>query len=295
MSKTAAKKKGFIIYHDFREVLQLLDLETKGKLLDSVIDYSEFGKMPEAGYLGDMGTMAFTVMKLQIDRNADAYEGVTVKRREAAQAAAAQRKKNKEIAEAVARGDMDAAAKISADASTCYHLQANVSTCKQVVADIDTDKDTDTERDTERDTDTEIDRDTDTEVEDPPPVPPVNHQKVIDDFNAICHMLPKAALNDSRRAAIRAVIKAGYTPSDLTQAFMKVAASSFLTGGARNGWRASFDWIMKAENLQKIREGNYDDREPAGKKRKTGFHNYTERGTDFNAMTAAAIGITGWD
>jgi len=42
----------------------------------------------------------------------------------------------------------------------------------------------------------------------------------------------------------------------------KIKASSFLTGGNKSGWRATFDWAHKASNAVKIIEGNYDDRGP---------------------------------
>lgn len=43
----------------------------------------------------------------------------------------------------------------------------------------------------------------------------------------------------------------------------RIAASSFLTGAT--GWTAcGIDWVIKAENMTKILEGNYDDKKPNG-------------------------------
>lgn len=42
--------------------------------------------------------------------------------------------------------------------------------------------------------------------------------------------------------------------------FERIEKSDFLTARIGNGnWRATLDWILKPENLQKIKEGNYDN------------------------------------
>lgn len=45
----------------------------------------------------------------------------------------------------------------------------------------------------------------------------------------------------------------------LKTAFEKVQESSFLKGDNERGWKASFDWVMKVDNLIKVIEGNYDN------------------------------------
>lgn len=44
-------------------------------------------------------------------------------------------------------------------------------------------------------------------------------------------------------------------------AIHRAAASPFLTGQNRTGWRADFDWLCTARNFTKLMEGNYDARE----------------------------------
>jgi hypothetical protein len=46
----------------------------------------------------------------------------------------------------------------------------------------------------------------------------------------------------------------------------RAEASQFLTGQSKNPFNLSFDWFVKAANLLKVSEGNYDDRatNPAG-------------------------------
>lgn len=45
----------------------------------------------------------------------------------------------------------------------------------------------------------------------------------------------------------------------LEATFKKVQNSSFLKGDNKRGWKASFDWVMKVDNLIKVMEGSYDD------------------------------------
>ena len=43
--------------------------------------------------------------------------------------------------------------------------------------------------------------------------------------------------------------------------FLRVANSEFLTGKAENAdWKATFDWLLKPSNAEKVLEGNYDGR-----------------------------------
>lgn len=84
-------------------------------------------------------------------------------------------------------------------------------------------------------------------------------EAVIEAFNSICVDLPKVKLlSDARRQAIGTadtrLRRVGMTWDEF---FRKVADSSFLCGA----WKGcGFDWIVKPANLQKIVEGNYDNR-----------------------------------
>lgn len=86
-------------------------------------------------------------------------------------------------------------------------------------------------------------------------------------FNSTCFSLPKIkAITDKRKAKIKARYK--QIGGDLGGAkifFERIEQSNFLTnrnGENRNGWTASFDWIFNnEENVAKIIEGNYDNRE----------------------------------
>ena len=49
----------------------------------------------------------------------------------------------------------------------------------------------------------------------------------------------------------------------------KIEASPFLTGGNKDGWRASLDFMLQASSFTKIMEGTYDRREPTGQSGKS--------------------------
>jgi hypothetical protein len=38
----------------------------------------------------------------------------------------------------------------------------------------------------------------------------------------------------------------------------KIAASDFLAGKNKTGWKATFDWLLKDDNFQRVLEGQYD-------------------------------------
>lgn len=48
------------------------------------------------------------------------------------------------------------------------------------------------------------------------------------------------------------------------EACRKIAASRFLTGGGKQGWRATFKWMLKPDSLERLASGEFDDNRPAG-------------------------------
>ncbi len=66
-----------------------------------------------------------------------------------------------------------------------------------------------------------------------------------------------ACWNKKRRQAVQSRL-AEKGERGILDTFDRVCASDFLTG--RSGkWQADFDWVLKAENFQKIAEGRYDN------------------------------------
>lgn len=72
-------KTSFVLYHDIRRPLELLDDEQRGKLFMAILDYSELGKVPQ--FEGDAALiMAFTFIRGTLDRDAETWEAKRQKR-----------------------------------------------------------------------------------------------------------------------------------------------------------------------------------------------------------------------
>lgn len=90
----------------------------------------------------------------------------------------------------------------------------------------------------------------------------ISPKDVVDLFNRLCPSLPTViALTDARRTAIKKAAErlGGY--DQFVPFFKKVEASDFLSGRSKKWTNCGFDWCLKAGNLVKIREGQYDNRE----------------------------------
>jgi len=88
----------------------------------------------------------------------------------------------------------------------------------------------------------------------------IEFQKIIDIFNSVCNKLSKVQkLTPARKSSINARIE-DYNLQTIGDVFQKVKASNFLNGENKEGWKASFDWVMNPNNFTKILEGNYENR-----------------------------------
>lgn len=93
----------------------------------------------------------------------------------------------------------------------------------------------------------------------PSGVPPV---RVVEIYNSMCppSLSKVKSLSDKRRKSIKAMNSLLTSEDSWCEYFEKVLASDFLLGGSRNGWAASFDWLMNKNNALKVLEGNYEKR-----------------------------------
>lgn len=75
------ERPGVMLYFDLRPCMKRLSLEEKGQLFEHILDYAEFGEVPEPdGILG----VAWDFIKPRIDRDAERYEEVVENKRRAA-------------------------------------------------------------------------------------------------------------------------------------------------------------------------------------------------------------------
>ena len=99
-------------------------------------------------------------------------------------------------------------------------------------------------------------------------------------------------MSESRKKAIRARLRAGYTVDDFRRLFEMAEASDFLKGRNRRNWSATFDWLIADANMAKVLDGNYNNvsgkpENGAAEGRRGSpnrFHNFEERQTDYDAM-----------
>ncbi len=90
-------------------------------------------------------------------------------------------------------------------------------------------------------------------------------QQIADLFNSLCPSFSKVkVLSDSMKTEIANTL-AEFSESDISAAFEKAEQSSFLKGKNERKWTASFGWLIKAENIAKVLNGNFDDNEEKGK------------------------------
>lgn len=88
-------------------------------------------------------------------------------------------------------------------------------------------------------------------------------QQIADLFNSLCLSFSKVkVLSDSIKKEIANAL-AEFSESDISAAFEKAEQSSFLKGKNERKWKASFDWLIKAENIAKVLNGNFDDSKEA--------------------------------
>ena len=66
-------------------------------------------------------------------------------------------------------------------------------------------------------------------------------------------------LSDKRKGMINARIKT-YGKETFAKMIQMALNSDFLKGQNKNGWRASFDWLIKPTNFEKVISGNYDNK-----------------------------------
>ena len=83
--------------------------------------------------------------------------------------------------------------------------------------------------------------------------------EVISLYHAICISFPTIhAVSEKRKKAVAKLLKS-YSLDDFRKVFENAESSSFLKG-SDGGWKASFDWLIKEDNLLKVLEGNYADK-----------------------------------
>lgn len=102
--------------------------------------------------------------------------------------------------------------------------------------------------------------------------PPVPYEKIRELFNVTCPSFTKVlGINGRRKIAVAARWKEHPDLDFFKEYFERVEASDFLKGMNDRGWKATFDWLMNAANMDKVREGKYGG-DRGGKKNGAGIN-----------------------
>lgn len=89
----------------------------------------------------------------------------------------------------------------------------------------------------------------------------VNYQQIVDMYNEICISFPRViSISENRKKAIRARLNK-YSIADIERVFIMAEESDFLKGSNNRNWSATFDWLMNDQNMAKVLEGNYKNRD----------------------------------
>lgn len=85
--------------------------------------------------------------------------------------------------------------------------------------------------------------------------------QALDEFHEVaeeCGLSAVQKFSPSRQKKLSARLKDCGGLEGWRHAMAKIRGSPFLRGENERGWRANFDWIVKAENFTKLMEGAYD-------------------------------------
>lgn len=89
----------------------------------------------------------------------------------------------------------------------------------------------------------------------------VSAQQIVNLYHEICKSYPKVrSLSETRKKAIKARLRK-YSLDDFRELFEKAEASDFLKGNNSRNWSATFDWLINEQNMTKVLEGNYQNRQ----------------------------------
>lgn len=88
-------------------------------------------------------------------------------------------------------------------------------------------------------------------------------EQIKDLFNSLCPSLPSVKIISAKTKKDLADLLTRYTLDDFKQLFTKAEASAFLKGANERKWQATFDWLIREENMAKVLNGNFDNKKTA--------------------------------
>ena len=239
--------KGSVVFRkEWKSAISGLPDQVRLEIYEAIIEYGTTGELCE---LSPSAMIAFNFMKEFVDKDNEKYEALCEKRK--------------------AIGRKGGLAK----ATNCYQKLPNVASAtkskqiKQELASV-ADKDKDMDKDMEySDNTTDVDyqeyKILDTNVSSSSCNDAAEMKRIVEKFNSIlanCGSIirPIRSIKDKRKSSVCARIRENGIDA-FFDVLEKAARSNFLNGGGRQGFVATFDWIIGPNNFTKILEGNYDE------------------------------------
>lgn len=281
------EKRSFVLYYEYRDHLQILSDEERGKLLLALMDYGATGEAPT---LTGAALMAFSFITSQMDRDAEKYAEKCKKRSEAGKQGGRPRKA-KETEDDAEKAEPYTAKpsgeKKAKKANAFYQKQSKAKKG-------DNDNENDNEDDNENDNDN-----------DSTPLPPSKggnkalncntqpyysptptpYKAIVALYHEICTSYPRLRSITENRKALMDARWAQYNCSldTFRELFTKAEASKFLKGNNKSetNWKADFNWLMDEDNMLKVLEEKYDE---------TDFYGFTQSHYDSPWLRSAILG-----
>lgn len=239
-------KKSIIIYADCIAIVEELTDEQAGKLFRAILSYINEEPVTEV-QCDPAVSMAYKVMKNQIDRDSEKYNEICKRRSEYGKRHKGnQYTRLKELQEKLEQMEQK------------FQLGTNGT---------DNKNDSDNDSEVTKVTNNIINKATKVAMS-PSGDDAIDYAGLVKYFNATLKkynsVIPTIRdIKGKRKDAVRARVRERGKKS-LATVFEKAAASDFLNGTNDRGFFATFDWIICPNNFIKVLEGNYDNRNNNG-------------------------------
>lgn len=267
-------KNSFVMYIDYLPQIELLTMEQRGILITAIMYYSSGRDLPE---MDGITSMAFSFIKSQLDRDNEKYEKTSQARKNAGK-----------MGGRPSSSDPNGFSEKQEKAKKANGFSEKQKEAKK--------PDNDNVDDNENDLNKSPKGDYECEK---PDAFSAQLATIRELYNSVCGSYPRLVkLSESRKKAIRARLRAGYTVDDFRRLFEMAEASDFLKGCNRRNWSATFDWLIADANMAKVLDGNYNRPAKESGYHSTGgqsgspnrFHNFEERQTDYDAIMMQELG-----
>ena len=257
-----ADVNSFILYNGYIEQVDKLSDEQAGILFKTILRYQNGKELPE---LDAVTEMLFSFIRQNIDINSRKYQDKCKQAKEAAKKRWEDYKKLKE-------------------SNLVNDMRTHTDAYGRIADGMHNDNDTDTYSYTDTDTGTDTYSDAITVTEDS--ITAVNSTEdmsfqIMELYNELCPSLPKCSgKTDKRISSINSLIKKGYSFDDFRKLFNMVEQSDFLSG-RKSDFHCGIDWLINEDNMVKVLEGRYVNRNNSKSSEKpkphNSFNNYSGR------------------